>query len=581
MNEPDKRKYRSERAEVGARAAVAVAWIAGLMALVIGAMIIVNHVQVTAAAPLGDEPLAALKKQLQENPQDQDLRERIRTLDLLARRAFFTSREQVKTGGILLLVAVAVFLLSSKTALELRRRHPQPDRCPGAGETMAGRAGARWGAAAGGGAIVATALVLALLSPPAALLPDGGAELPPPPKGGEDPAAFCVPDPVPDHAWPCFRGPLGTGIAVHSGAPLSWNGETGENIRWKVPVPKLGFSSPVVWENRVFLTGSDDKTQEVYCFDADTGNLLWRQEMKGIPGSPKPLPEVMESTGYAAATAATDGKRVFALFATGDLAAFTLDGTKSWARNLGVPKNTYGHSSSPIVFPSRLLIQYDGQEGGHLLALEPQTGKTIWDQRRDVRESWATPVVVNTGSRLEVLLNAKPNVISHDPVTGKILWSLKCIGMDAEVAPSPAYAAGIAFAGSDHTVMAAIRIGDPPELLWKVDEDLPDVSSPVATEKYFIMASSGGVVTCLESTTGKPVWRKEFRHGFYASPVMVGDRIYLTDMEGVTFVFRIGESYEELARNVLGEKASCTAAYPKGRIYLRGLKHLYCIGKDE
>jgi outer membrane protein assembly factor BamB len=578
MNEPDPRKYKSEGAEVAARAATAAAWVSGIFALVFSALIIANHLQVSASAPLKDEQLQAMRKTLQENPDNPALRERIRAYDLLARRAFFTSQSQVKAGGFLLLLAVAVFLAAAKTGVELRRRHPLPGKCPGAGES---RPGARWAAAVGGGAIAVTALALALLSPTADLLSagTGAAGGSKPPGGGTPP--FCEPDPIPDHAWPCLRGPWNRGIASHAEAPLKWNGPAGENVRWKTPVPKTASNSPVVWGNRVFLTGADKATMEVYGFDADTGALVWKQEVKDVPGSPAALPEVMESTGFAAATSATDGKRVYAIFATGNVVAYTLDGTRVWARHLEVPKNPYGHASSLVLFPSRLLVQFDTEKGGRLLALDPQTGKTIWDQSRPVKISWATPTIVNTGSRMEALLNSKPSLVSHDPVTGKILWSVPAIGQDGEVAPSVAYADGIAFSGTEHAVLAAVQVGPAPRVLWKYEEDLPDVSTPVAAGKVLILASSGGAVTCLEAATGKPVWRQEFKEGFYSSPVVAGDRIYLMDKDGVTIVFRISDKYEELARNVLGEKSGCTPAFPKGRIYIRGEKHLYCIGKGD
>jgi outer membrane protein assembly factor BamB len=289
----------------------------------------------------------------------------------------------------------------------------------------------------------------------------------------------------------------------------------------------------------------------------------------------------MESTGFAPSTAATDGKRVYAIFATGNIVALDMDGKRVWARHLEVPKNPYGHASSLVVFPSRLLVQFDTEKGGRFLALEPQTGKPVWDQSRPVKISWSTPTIVNTGSRMEALLNSKPSLVSHDPVTGKILWSVTAIGQDGEVAPSVAYANGIAFSGTEHAVMAAVKVGPEPRVLWKYEEDLPDVSTPLATDKYLIMASSGGFVTCLEAATGKPVWTQEFKEGFYASPVLVGDRVYLTDKEGVTVVFKVSDKYEELARNPLGEKSGATPAFPKGRIYIRGEKHLYCVGKGD
>jgi outer membrane protein assembly factor BamB len=148
------------------------------------------------------------------------------------------------------------------------------------------------------------------------------------------------------------------------------------------------------------------------------------------------------------------------------------------------------------------------------------------------------------------------------------------------VAPSPAFAGGVVFVGSDHATMMAIETGGDGKVLWKYEEDLPDASSPVATGKHLFMCSSGGVITCLDVKTGAKVWSKDFDEGFYGSPIVVDDRVYVMDRSGVTHVFKAADKYEALATNPLGEKADCTPAIPEGRIYLRSGKRLYCLGKS-
>jgi len=199
---------------------------------------------------------------------------------------------------------------------------------------------------------------------------------------------------------------------------------------------------------------------------------------------------------------------------------------------------------------------------------------------REVKDSWASPIVVNTGSRFEAILNAKPFVMGHDAVSGEVLWKLEC--MDGEVAPSAAFADGVAFVTTEGGPLVAIKTGGEAKVLWKVEEDIsrPDSSSLVAKGKYLLMASAGGTLTCLSTATGKKIWTKDFDEGFESSPLIVGDRVYLLDKNGDTIVFELADEYKELARNVLGEKARCTPAIPEGRIYIRTAKHLYCIGKD-
>jgi outer membrane protein assembly factor BamB len=287
----------------------------------------------------------------------------------------------------------------------------------------------------------------------------------------------------------------------------------------------------------------------------------------------------MDGTTYVASTLATDGQRVYAIFATSDVVAWNMDGTKAWGQNLGPFKNNYGHSSSLMVHAGRLIVQFDQEGAGQLLVLDCKNGKVIQKVARETEQaSWASPIVVNTGSQWEAILLAKPFASSHDPVTGKLLWKIQC--MDGEVAPSPAYAAGRVFVGTQGMPLVAIQLGPEPKILWKYEENLPDVSSPVATDKYVLMAASAGMVTCLDAATGKKVWEQEFDDGFYASPVLVGDRVYLMDKKGVTLVIKLGDKFEKLALNPLGEKATCTPAIPEGRIYFRSDKNLYCVGKD-
>src|SRR6185295_19053266 len=150
-------------------------------------------------------------------------------------------------------------------------------------------------------------------------------------------------EPPPVHAWPVFRGPYGNGVAGHSKAPLTWDGAKGENIAWKVAIPKPGTNSPVVWGDKVFVAGADEQSRDVFAYDVKTGKLLWTGVTGLITGT---LPKVMDGTTFTAATLATDGERVYAIFATSDLVAWNMDGTKAWGQNLGPFKNSYGHSSS-------------------------------------------------------------------------------------------------------------------------------------------------------------------------------------------------------------------------------------------
>jgi outer membrane protein assembly factor BamB len=373
--------------------------------------------------------------------------------------------------------------------------------------------------------------------------------------------------------WPSFRGPGGNGIATTTEAPLRWDGPANQGILWKAEIPLPGFNSPIVWEERVFLSGADETTQAVYCFDAASGEALWQREVR-TAGTPDRFPEVTSDTGYAAPSMATDGQRVFAIFTTGDIIGLDLEGRPVWSRNLGIPDNHYGHSSSLITHGEALLVQYDHAGGPRLIALDTVSGDLLWETKRDVQTSWASPIIVQTGNRFEVILNTNPIVASYDPATGKELWAVDC--MMGEVAPSPAYAGGVVFAVNQNAILCAI---DPESssIVWEAEDDLPDVSSPLATEDFVFLLTSYGVVTCYDTRDGKMIWNHEFEEGFYSSPILAGGLVYALDMSGVMRIFKASAEFDLVASPELGEKSMCTPAFVKNRIFIRGDQHLYCI----
>jgi outer membrane protein assembly factor BamB len=595
-------KHTSEAAAIGAQVAKAVAWVSGIFSLVACITLILAQIQIMQVDPLNDPTLKAMKARIPNDLNNKELRDSVRGLHLMTRRAFFANQTQQRATGVMLLFGVAIFLASIKTYVELRLKLPVPQgQAPREGGS-AERSAGRWAVAAGGGLVVLSTLLLVFLSDPEFPLPGPPPAVAAAPAESAKPAEAAKPaepakpaetkpaettpavatpvkvDPLPLHAWPSFRGPGGNGIAGHDKAPVKWDGSKGENITWKVPIPKAGTNSPVVWGDKVFVAGADDDSRDIYAYDAKTGKLLWTGKTQLVTGS---VPKVMDGTTYCAPTLTTDGERVYGVFATGDIVAFNVaDGQKAWGWNLGAFKNGYGHSSSLILHGGLLLVQFDQSGKGRVLGVDVKKGTKVWDQTREIEhESWASPIVVNTGSRIELITLARPNIWSQDPMTGKILWSLP--GLDGEIAPSAAYAAGRLFAVSPNMPLTAVQLGSAPKVLWKYNENQPDVSSPLATEKYVIMASSGGTVTCLDAATGKKLWEHDYEDaGFYASPVLVGDRVYLMDKRGVTFVLQLGNDFKQLAENPLGEKATCTPAIPEGRIYFRSDKNLYCVGKD-
>ena len=381
--------------------------------------------------------------------------------------------------------------------------------------------------------------------------------------------------------WTSFRGVGANGHAHFAKPPLSWSVKQSKNIVWKTPIAKHGMSSPVVWNERLFLTGADDESRDLYCFDTRTGKLLWEHKVSKLPDGPEDglLPEVLEETGFAAPTVATNGNIVAAIFATGELVCLNMKGERAWAKHLGIPDDHYGHASSLICNRDLLFVQYDQKKHSKLFAFKMATGKPAWEVDRG-EMSWSSPILVENNGRAELILTDNKSVCSYNPETGKRFWQVDCL--DGEVAPSAAYGGGIVFAAVENSAASAIDIGnhkEEPKILWQWDESLPDSASPVANDAYVVMPTAFGVVTCLDSKSGKVFWEHEFNQGFCSSPILVKDRVYIIDLSGKMHIFKLGKTYEQLGESDIGEPAYATPAFVGDRIYIRGLHHLFCVGE--
>ncbi len=384
--------------------------------------------------------------------------------------------------------------------------------------------------------------------------------------------------------WPRFRGPGGSGISAHSNVPLRFDMSEGGSVLWKSKIPLPGFNSPIVWENRIFLSGAKRDKREVYCFDADSGHLLWTGQ---VPSSSQINPE--EGTGLAASTMATDGRRVFAIFATGDVAAFSFDGEKLWAKNLGTPDSRYGYATSLEVFRNLVLIQYDqatAEDGkSRLIALDGFSGNTVWEIKRPVSGSWTSPIVAQTPQGPQLITSAVPWVISYDPQNGRELWRASLPGNDA--APSPIFAGGFALAIKPDIELMAIKAdgtGDVSKthIAWRAQEGVGDICSPLSDGEFvFLLTTDYATLTCYRLSDGTMLWQQDLEKTFNASPSLVGQRLYLLATDGTMIVVQAGPEYKELARSELGDTCHASPAFADGRIFIRGDQNLYCIGNAQ
>lgn len=553
--------------------------VSGIFTVVVAVLIIVSWVQLKQVTPADSPVLKQLQAEMANRPGDVELKENIRTLHLLSRKAYFTSITFINYGGIMLLCGAGLLLVSVKIMSSLSPVVPHPEKCEGM-SMEPDRSLSRWAVGALCAGIAVVGVYVSYLSRQeytrvySSL--QGEIETPADPDAPFEPAGVDPAAGDPLENWASFRGPFGRGLAINVTPPTNWNGITSNNVCWLSEIPLPGFNSPVVWNNRIFLSGANVLTQEIYCFDADNGELLWTHPVDDVPRQPGEMQEITEDTGFAAPTLATDGTRVCAVFASGDCVCLDVNGTRLWSRSLGIPIISYGYASSPIIYRDTLIIQYDTEEVGRVMALSLADGSTVWETPREYGSSWSSPVLVPVAGRMLLVLNATPMVTAYDPETGTLLWECECLG--GEVAPSPAYADGVVFSANEYATLTAID-ADTGTNLWQIYDHLPEVASPLAVSNYLYLATSGGTLACLNVRDGSEFWLWEGDNGFYASPVYAGGYIYAMDMRGETHIFREGTNMVLVGTYPLGESSVCIPAFKGSRMYVRGRDFLYCIGK--
>jgi outer membrane protein assembly factor BamB len=593
-----------------------VALISGIFSAVVALLLLLNFWHMKQHEPLESKTIEVLVQRLANEPNNEELKEEIRSFDLLARKAYFTSRWQVKSGTWLMLVGGIILAVSLKIYTDLRSRIEEPEKVTE--ELLRARANAQYWLLMAGGLILGFSLVSGYLTND--YLKDyqqmGMAE-----ETGQaqsdvevinvfpdqqdstavasDSTAFTGPE-VANEAvtkgqtqqastqqrfnredfkknQATFRGYMGQGISYSKNIPVAWNGSSGENIKWKVAFSKFGFSSPVIWGDKIFISGGDEQSRVVSCYNRNTGQLLWEKPVTGIPGSPASPPRVSDDTGLAAPTMVVDGNRVYAIFATGDIIAFDMEGNKVWGRNLGVPINHYGHSSSLQIWNNKVVVQYDTGAGGRMLGLNTSTGETVWDVKRPVNISWSSPILIDVEGRIEIVTTADPFVSGHDLETGAEIWKVEALM--GEVGASAAYGDGLVFATNEYARLVAIEPKPNAEFVWENDEYLSEASSPVEYNGLLYTATSYGVLACYDAKTGEKKFEKEFNNGFYSSPMIADGKLYLIDIRGVTHILKADASGTVIAEPQLGEGGYAVPAFADGLIYIRGEEHLYCIGK--
>ena len=568
-----------------------IAIVAGVYSLIVAALLLLNLVINQWGHPEKEHVYSTVleekKARLEQDPQNEALKQEIRRLDLETRQGYFQRKAFSERGKYLLLVGVVIFLLAMQRVASresIPRKFRSKFRDPGleARKKMQGRrAVSILGLVILGGA-------LALASMPRINLTALSAPSPAKERPHPAPYADYVSWEEIKKNWPTFRGPGGLGISAYERVPTSWDGKTGEGILWKTKILLPGNNSPIVWGNRVYFSGADKNEKGVFCYAADKGKLLWRGRVDRVAGKRDEEFEIFEETGFAASTMACDGTRVYAIFPDGDIACFTLDGQRVWAKNLGAPESAYGYASSLQFSHNRVLVQFDqgkATEGKSVLyALDGRTGEAAWKVQRPVGNAWTSPILIQTDKGEQLVTASEPWVIAYEPDTGTELWRAKLLGSD--LAPSPTYAQGMVFVIQPNRTLFALRTdgrGDVTEthLAWKKDCMAPEICSPVSNGELIFLLSSLGVLSCYDIHTGELYWEQEYPESFMASPSLAGEWLYFWGEEGMMYRVKTARTYEDGGTAQLDDRIKASPAFMDGRIILRGDEYLYCLGSES
>ncbi|MEW6358977.1 MAG: PQQ-binding-like beta-propeller repeat protein [Planctomycetota bacterium] len=555
--------------------------VSGVMSAVVIVGLVYLSVSYRPEARFADNRLNPDRETIKQAAEKEPLIETYRADDIARRQTHFRYQRKINTGAYFLFVSIFVFAMSMRRLAALTAPTPVPVR---RGEEV-DEAKERDRAMVSVVAVtvpVVMAVFVGIVWSRGEVEPEKGA---PPPEGMIVAAGPTVPDNL---KWPTFRGPTGQGIVPEMDLPVSWDAKTGGNILWKTEIPLPGHSSPIVWGDKIFLTGADLKERKVFCLDRASGKLLWECKIQSGAVLGEDF-EIYQDTGLAASTPATDGERVVALFGTAELAAVDFSGKQVWVKWFGPPHSAYGLCTSLRMYEGKVILQLD--QGGKrkpksvLYAINPADGKTVWETKRDVGASWSSPLIIKTPQREEIITCADPFVVSYDPMTGKELWRADALGND--VAPVPAYADDMVYTVTESAKLSAIRAGGSGDVTkthvaWTFEDGLPDCASPLTDGKYLLMAAAGyGCLTCVDAKTGKKLWQQDCPDMFWSSPTLVGRRVFITDIPGKTHILDLSDEYKSLGKGDVGEKVYATPAFVDSKIYLRGERHLFCIGKKQ
>lgn len=393
--------------------------------------------------------------------------------------------------------------------------------------------------------------------------------------------------------WPQFRGPGLQGHSTETGVPLKWSAT--ENIAWHTPIPGAAWSSPIVWNERIFVTTATENGEacHVIALERSNGKILWDKEVFR-----QKLLRKEERNTYATPTPATDGERVYACFGDGSFAALNFDGEIAWTNRDYKHYSQHGLGSSPILFGGLLIMARDGSSEGadkrlgwqtpwdqsYIVALDVKTGKERWKAKRgQSRIAHGSPAVWMHDGKSEIVSEAGDVVQGHDSKSGELLWTSKVIG-EAKV-PSVVLGEGLVFTAGGWGGRESIKAfklgksGEADSFVWEQKKGMPKIPSMLYVKPHLFAVADNGMASCFKAETGEVVWQEPLSGKFTASLVEAEGRIYILGDNGTTTVIEAGPQLKVLAENALGEKVQASMAIAQGKIFIRTEKGVWCVGK--
>jgi len=421
--------------------------------------------------------------------------------------------------------------------------------------------------------------------------------------------------------WPSFRGPNASGVAEGTNPPTSWDLEKTQNVLWKINIPGLSHSSPIVWGNQVFVItavssdanasfkakdrgidlATDDAkhTWMIFALDKRNGRVLWTDKpYEGVPRARRHVKATQANS-----TPVTDGRYVVAVFGSEGLACYDTNGKLLWKQDLGVlnpglwddKESSWGHASSPIIYRDLVIVQADGHKQSFIAAFNLKDGKQAWRVERNEITSWTTPSIYQGKDRTELIANGGRYIRGYDPLTGKELWRFADndtqVKMQAPlIANDLIYITGGYPPGRAMYVFRPGAVGDislkagqdtNAFLAWRTSKGSPYTPTPIVYGDQFYVLADNGVLSSYDAKTGELIYQQRLPTSFSASPVAADGKLYLASEDGDVFVVKAGRQYELLSKNVMGQPLMATPALTQGMLILRGDKAIYAIGERK